>query len=62
MPFLLGWVYLYLVLVYFGRSEGGFGINCGRDSAFSNPPFFLAGWLHYLTFDLFIGSWEVKDA
>jgi hypothetical protein len=22
----------------------------------------LAGWIHYLAFDLFIGSWEVRDA
>jgi len=22
----------------------------------------LAGWVHYLAFDLFIGSWEVEDA
>jgi hypothetical protein len=22
----------------------------------------MAGWLHYLAFDLFIGAWEVRDA
>ena len=22
----------------------------------------LAGWVHYLVFDLFVGSWEVSDA
>ncbi len=22
----------------------------------------LAGWIHYLAFDLFVGSWEVSDA
>ena len=22
----------------------------------------LAGWIHYLAFDLLIGSWEVRDA
>ena len=22
----------------------------------------LAGWVHYLAFDLFVGSWEVEDA
>ena len=22
----------------------------------------LAGWIHYLCFDLFIGSWEVRDS
>jgi hypothetical protein len=22
----------------------------------------LAGWIHYLAFDLFVGAWEVRDA
>jgi hypothetical protein len=22
----------------------------------------LAGWVHYLAFDLFIGAWQVRDA
>ena len=22
----------------------------------------VAGWVHYLAFDLFVGSWEVRDA
>lgn len=22
----------------------------------------LAGWVHYLAFDLFVGTWEVQDA
>jgi ABA4-like protein len=25
-------------------------------------PALLAGWTHYLAFDLFIGGWEVRDA
>ena len=29
---------------------------------FSNPYFALAGWVHYLVFDLFIGAWQVRDA
>ena len=27
-----------------------------------NPWLLLAGWLHYLAFDLLIGTWEVRDA
>ena len=26
------------------------------------PWLLLAGWIHYLAFDLFVGSWEVRDA
>ena len=29
---------------------------------FQDPAFVLIGWMHYLAFDLFIGSWEVRDA
>ena len=29
---------------------------------FRNPWALLAGWTHYLAFDLFIGAWEVRDA
>ena len=29
---------------------------------FANPFALLAGWVHYLAFDLFIGAWEVRDA
>jgi hypothetical protein len=29
---------------------------------FSNPWLLLAGWIHYLAFDLLVGSWEARDA
>ncbi|HEU6452531.1 MAG TPA: ABA4-like family protein, partial [Gemmatimonadaceae bacterium] len=29
---------------------------------FENPWALLAGWVHYLAFDLFVGGWEVRDA
>jgi hypothetical protein len=29
---------------------------------FQDPAFVLIGWIHYLIFDLFVGSWEVQDA
>ena len=29
---------------------------------FRNPWALLAGWAHYLAFDLFIGGWQVRDA
>jgi len=62
IPALLGFVYLYLVLTQFGRTEGGFGSLPQVQQLFQNPAMLLAGWIHYLAFDLFIGSWEVRDA
>lgn len=62
IPALLGLVYLYLVITQFGKTEGGFGSLSQVQQLFQNPAMLLAGWIHYLAFDLFIGSWEVRDA
>jgi hypothetical protein len=29
---------------------------------FTLPEAVVAGWIHYLVFDLFVGAWEVRDA
>jgi hypothetical protein len=34
----------------------------GAQQAFADPWFLLAGWLHYLAFDLWVGAWEARDA
>lgn len=62
IPALLGCVYLYLVLTHFSEAEGGFGSLAQVQQLFQNPFALLSGWIHYLAFDLFIGSWEVRDA
>lgn len=43
-------------------SPGGFGTLSGVALLFSNPWLLLAGWIHYLAFDLLIGTWEARDA
>ena len=48
--------------VVFGQAEGGFGSLADVMQLFTNKNAALAGWIHYLAFDLFVGSWEVKDA
>jgi len=62
IPLLLAVAYLILVILFLGRSEGGFGSLADVMKLFSNQWNLLAGWLHFLAFDLFVGSWEVKDA
>ena len=62
IPVLLGLLYLYIVLVHWRGSEGGFGSLGQVSDLFQNPWLLLAGWVHYLAFDLFIGAWEVRDA
>jgi hypothetical protein len=62
IPLLLALIYLWLVATTFGRTPGGFGSLADVSLLFQNPRALLAGWIHYLAFDLFIGSWEVRDA
>jgi hypothetical protein len=62
IPVLLAVVYVVLVAAMFGRTEGGFSSLAGVSALFDNPWMLLAGWTHYLAFDLFIGGWEVRDA
>ena len=63
IPFVLGLVYLGLFLSQgFGDEGGGFGSVEGVMTLFQNPYILTAGWVHYLAFDLFVGSWEVRDS
>jgi hypothetical protein len=39
-----------------------FNTLAGVKSLFQNDSLLLAGWIHYLAFDLFVGSWEVRDS
>ena len=59
---LLSLAYLILIAALFGSSEGGFGSLAGVMKLFTYEWTVLAGWIHYLAFDLFVGIWEVKDA
>jgi Domain of unknown function (DUF4281) len=62
VPALLAVIYVVLVAATLGRSEGGFSSLAGVRVLFEDPWVLLAGWTHYLAFDLFIGGWEVRDA
>ena len=59
---LLSAAYLILIVLFFGSAEGGFGSLPDVMKLFTNEWVVLAGWIHYLAFDLFVGSWEVKDS
>lgn len=41
---------------------GNFTSLAGVAVLLGSPMGLLAGWVHYLAFDLFIGSWEVADS
>jgi hypothetical protein len=62
MPVVLGIVYVVLVAMSLPGSDGGFSSLAGVRALFVDPRALLAGWTHYLAFDLFIGGWEARDA
>ena len=62
IPLLFSAAYLVLIGLFFWSAEGGFGSLADVMKLFTNPWATLAGWIHYLAFDLFVGSWEVKDS
>ncbi len=62
IPSLLAVLYCGLILAYFGQSDGGFDTLANVMRLFGKPEAVLAGWIHYLAFDLFIGAWEVRTA
>jgi hypothetical protein len=62
LPLTLAGLYLGLVVVHLIGAEGGFGSLEQVARLFENRWLLLAGWVHYLAFDLFVGAWEVRDA
>ncbi len=62
LPGLLGLLYLWLIVAHWGFAEGGFDSLAEVGALFADPWLLLAGWVHYLVFDLFVGAWEVRDA
>ena len=63
IPLLLGAVYIMAFALNPDTPEGGgFSSLDGVMQLFTSPLAVLAGWVHYLAFDLFVGAWEVRDA
>lgn len=61
IPALLSIAYTALILAFFGDAEGGFDTLDNVMKLFTVREAVLAGWIHYLAFDLFIGAWEVRN-
>lgn len=56
-------VYLvYILKGIGGGEEGGFDTLENVKLLFSKDEAVLAGWIHYLVFDLFVGMWICHDA
>src|SRR6478735_4724176 len=62
IPGALAALYVAIIATNWGRSPGGFSSLAAVAQLFVNPWMLLAGWVHYLAFDLFVGSWIVRDS
>ncbi len=63
IPLLLAVVYGYLIAAHIGDTpDGGFSSLTQVKNLFAHDFLLLAGWTHYLAFDLFVGSWIAGDA
>ncbi|XYK81458.1 MAG: ABA4-like family protein [Labrenzia sp.] len=61
IPVLLAVSYVAIV-GFFPVPEGGYGSFSAVAQLFSNPNAVLAGWIHFLAFDLFVGAWMCRSA
>ena len=64
IPIILGVTYAYLMFSFSGSAsdDGGFGSLAEVKALFGVDALLLAGWIHYLAFDLFVGAWIVRNA
>ncbi|TQV89862.1 DUF4281 domain-containing protein [Aliikangiella coralliicola] len=62
IPVGLGIVYSGLALSRYFAIEGGYSSLEQVKLLFQDDFMLLAGWIHYLAFDLFIGAWIAKQA
>lgn len=59
LPVLLCAGYAVAIARWFGSAEGGFGSLDEVARLFETRGLLLAGWVHYLAFDLWVGRWQV---
>jgi len=62
VPLVLSLVYVVYITGFFNIQGGGFGSIQELRTLFNNDHLLLAGWVHYLAFDLLIGFSIIKSA
>lgn len=58
----LSFLYVALIASFWTAGRGDFGSLEGVSRLFAHPGLLLAGWVHYLAFDLLVGVWERDEA
>jgi len=62
IPLLLAMAYVATVLLVPADDSGGFGTFAEVMQLFTNPGAVMAGWVHFLAFDLLVGAWICRTA
>ena len=62
IPLILSVGYVALLVLSPSNDGGGFSSLAEVMKLFSYPDAMLAGWIHFLAFDLFIGAWQCRAA
>ena len=60
IPAILSLAYVVLILVNWSGAPGGFDTLPNVMALFTDEGIALAGWAHFLAFDLFLGAWAAK--
>ena len=61
VPLVLALFYVLLFATH-GMGDGGYDSIAAVQRLFAVPGLLTAGWLHYLAFDLFVGTWIAERA
>lgn len=61
-PLALSLLYGITLYVGLGTSGGGFSSLAAVRQLFASDWTLLAGWVHYLAFDLFVGAWIARES
>jgi len=62
VPGLMAVLYIWALASAPANPDGGFGSLTQVKALFTQDRAVLAGWVHYLAFDFFVGCWMVLDA
>jgi hypothetical protein len=60
-PVLLSVLYIAALAIGLGTGSGSFSSLAGVRQLFANDWALLAGWMHYLAFDLLVGAWIARE-
>jgi len=62
VPAIIAVIYTSVIVTHWAGHPGGFNSLDAVMQLFTSRWLVLAGWIHYLAFDLFIGGWELADS